>query len=240
MATEWVSKVLSASSKVKCFHGTPDLLPQSPNNPPIDLVFEALKKYSMEHQVAAGAVHVASHHGISALPSAQAHSSYFMAFLRNPVEVTSSQFLEKARNPASIRKAHAWVLKTPFADLHDGAGDTPLFIRCISQCLLHYFECAALPPEVVFLFERYTKDYAEFAKIPAFMGLPPDADMEHAHATVGVLNRHHKTPVMWDEIFERRWTDTQRRLFREVRDRLAAPLPPLQRQPDNYAFIMTL
>jgi len=228
MATQWLSTVLSASSRIQCFHGVLGLLPE--DNTELPQVIAALQSQVAQKGTFAGVVHLKNAHGSEAVKAILNARGNFVALLRNPVEVVNSQFIAKAAMPDREKEAQRWLVKQkqtpfPFEWLHP---DNAVFGRVVVMALKHYVESALLPPDRVFRFENYTRDYGEIQRMLRTItsGQITDcADITKAHREAGLLNQHHRRPVTWEDIFFREWDDDQRSCFKRVYRDIEAKVP---------------
>jgi len=239
MATAWLARVLDSSARIKCFHGAVDLLPKELiSSPNLGVVFNALAKVAVADRLWAGAVHLGSAHGVTALEKAVSKNAVFVALVRNPIAATNSQYTEKTRMEGALPTARGWAATGPFSQsFGDVTEEEALFLRCATSVVKHYLECATLPDRLVFRFETYTNTYAEIQRLLASISrgqIAEDADVEAAFNQLGVINSHHGRSVTWESIYRSHWTDRQRVIFNAVYQHYVKPLIGHPRFVERY------
>ncbi len=246
MATRWLATILSASPQVQCFHGATGLLPHDTTLTTLPDIAAALQHEAAQKGLYTGLIHLNSQHGTSAAASIKAAQGYFIALLRNPIEVASSQFIAKSLESDRAQIAHEWLTnhrssELPFAWLHP---DDAEFARVVAITLKHYFECAPMVSGRLFLFETYTQDYGEIERLLGAITQGAITDcpaVEKAYRETGFLNQHHGRPVDWETIFFREWDARKRAVFTGIyRDTVATLPAPYLEAVRHYTFLREL
>jgi hypothetical protein len=230
MATVWLSKVLSASRRVSCFHS----LVNGRGMPELPKVLSDLRE-TADDDAFSGVVHMSAGHGVKAFDAVDAAGGEFIALLRNPIEVTNSQLTEKINVPDH---AMQWRKTVDFDWLKP---EDTVFAWVATMALKHYYECSCIRDDLVFQFEDYTAKYGEIERMLAAItrgAINCDSDVENAFNTLGVINRHHKTKVTWVEVFFQCWTEERRRVYARIHFHLYMGLEqPELRAPRHYTFL---
>lgn len=197
MATKWLSKVLSASQRLRCFHGLLEDIGD------LDALLRRLAQLSMDENSFTGIVHYSARHGMTAYEKVYNAGGAFCILLRNPIEVASSQFIDKSTDPAVWPRILRWRASLP-PSLHWIEERHWLFARTVQSALVHYFEGACQSDALVFKFEDYTTNYAEMVRLVATLThgqVSDDPDIARAFHEVGNINPHHGQKVTWEDIF---------------------------------------
>jgi len=235
MATVWLSKVLSASKRVTCFHGrVGDVLRLYP-------VLSRLEQISADENKFAGVVHLSATHGVSAFATMKKKSGAFVALLRNPIEVANSQCIEKSKDPDAKQRYLAWFAR---AGMDWIAPENAVFARTVVGALSHYFDCAWMHDDRVFLFEDHTTKYSEVARLLLAVSqgeITADTDVERAFREIGPINHHHSQPLSWEDIFYRQWDDGRRAVFTRLYRLLSESVAePVLKAPLRYVYLREL
>jgi hypothetical protein len=239
MATQWLATVLSAAPEIECFHGALRLLPEP--NAKIDEVTHALQNRAHEKGIFAGIVHLSVHHGLDAANAVYNAKAAFIGLLRNPIEVVNSQFIAKAANSDSAKQ---WLSTKRHTFLNWLSLDDAVFGRATAMALKHYFDCGRMRPELLFLFETYTRDVGDIQRMLGVITggkITASAEITKAFQETGVLNRHHDRRVTWEDIYFREWDDHKRAIFRRLYRDYAALIPePELKFLSHYTFLREL
>ncbi len=225
MATQWISKVLSSSHRIQCFHGSVGLTPVYDKtlsaNSALKLIGEYAKKGEIDY---AGCVHLSAQHGVSGLDACVESGAAFCAFVRNPVLAVDSQFQERSKSfqfSSTREQTYSSMLRSvPGLEKIVDASDQSnlVFFGCVVSAIGHYLEIEANRHKY-FKFEDYTVDYQEVSKILQFITkgeLSDDHNINTAFYSHSKTNTHRTKNIGVDETWEKKWSQTQKAIFREV------------------------
>ncbi len=225
MATAWISKLLSSSPRIKCFHGSVGLTPTYDSSLALEPALELMAEYAKRERIDyAGCVHLSAQHGISGLDACRKKDATFCAFVRNPVLAVDSQFQERSRSfqLTSTREQVYSSMLTSVPDLDkivDPADKSSLiFLWCAGSAIGHYLQIEATRYKY-FKFEDYTADYQEVSRILQFITkgeLSDDHNINAAYYSHSKTNTHRKSNIGVEETWEKQWSQTQKAIFREV------------------------
>jgi hypothetical protein len=222
MATKWMSEVLSASSSVKCFHGSTGLQPTYDANLDPLVALSLAKKWGDAHNIKfVGMNHLSNTHGLGGVSACKTAGARFCALVRNPIVTTDSQYQERTKEESLTEEkiASSNQLIRHFPTIREIVDPTDvynvIFSRCAITVLMHLSAVEVHGCEM-FKFENYTTDYSQIQKLISFItnGVMSD-DHENAvtFETLGKTNTHRKKTIGFEETWKNSWSNTQRQIY---------------------------
>jgi hypothetical protein len=225
MATHWLSKLLSSSTQIMCFHGAKELQDKYNANMPVLDALVLLERWSISTKTAyTGITHLSNIHGVAALPTCLRADIPFCALVRNPILCTDSQFQERKISERKVaakieRYETMWAIVSGTQPMPRSPDWNELvFFRCSELAIRHLFEIEMNDCKA-FMFEKYTSNYDEIRRLlNTITGgqLSDDHNINIAFHTGGQTNAHRKIILPYTETWSDLWSDIQRQIFTSV------------------------
>lgn len=222
MATKWMSQILSASRRIRCFHGSAGLQDKlDPNLEPITAL-SLLKKWGETNRKEfVGLNHLSMNHGAKGLSACMSIDVPFCAMVRHPIVTNDSQFQERnateSLHPLKRERYVRMIGQIPEikAIVDISKREDIIFFRCAESVIFHLLGIEVNGCET-FKFENYTKDYSEIQRLLGFITreqMQEDHNIAIAFETLGKTNVHRKQSLGVEETWHEVWSPKQRQIF---------------------------
>ncbi len=222
MATQWLSQLLSAGSKIKCFHGLVGLQPQHDANRDSLSALSLAKQWGDANSVEyVGMNHLSGNHGVQGLGACNSLGAQFCALVRDPIVVTDSQNQEKLKlgNTTATKQEETFqkIRSIPeiAAIVNLNERSDIVFFQCAESAIGHLLEIEVSNIET-FKFEDYTVAYSEIRRLISFITngqITDDDNIATAFETLGKKNTHRKRSIGVEDTWKSQWSAKQRQIF---------------------------
>lgn len=225
MATHWLSEVLSASSSIKCFHGSYGI--QKRYDPNLDVVsaLQLMLDWGKANGIPiVGMNHLSMNHGSRGYHPCLNNGVSFCALVRNPILAADSQFQQRVKSEhLSDIKMQRYKAMIQLIDGMDGLVDTSsraelIFFRCVESVIGHLSDIEANDFDF-FKFEDYTVNYSEFCRLTRVItnnSVQDDHNINIAFSSRGKTNTHRTVKAGPRTTWTNYWSARQRIIFSRI------------------------